>query len=291
MKVTFRILSLELLLILMFCSPVRGQVIFQNDFDQHSESKVYTQADLDKDWNEPVWENGVDEGRVRIVTAAEASGEKGSSLAVSYPSGKFGTKHTGTQWQLRLGRGYEELTLKYRIKFESGFDFVRGGKLPGLAGGNTPTGSDPVNGIDGWSGRFMWKTDSRRWPGATRRQTAYPISYAKYLKSGAKQDGSKADQVTWYDSNRRRVVFKSGVWYKIRQQIKMNDPGIANGIFRIWLNDELVLDQQDRLIRLKPELKIDCMYFSTFFGGSNDRWATSKDETIYFDDFEISAPK
>jgi len=275
----------------MVVASASGQVVYQNDFDQHSESFHYTQSELDKDWNEPNWENGVNSGRVRIVTGKVAFGKKGSALAVSYPSGKFGTVETGAQWILKLDGKYEEAILNYRIKFKSGFDFVKGGKLPGLAGGDTPTGGDPANGIDGWSGRFMWKTDKRRWHGTTRQQTAYPISYAKYFKSGSKQDGSLADRANWQGRNSIRSVFKPGVWYSIRQRVKMNDPGVANGILQIWLNDELVLDQQDRTIRLKPQLKIDCMYFSTFFGGSDNQWSTSKDETIYFDDFEISVPK
>jgi len=36
-------------------------------------------------------------------------------------------------------------------------------------------------------------------------------------------------------------------------------------------------------------LKIDQIYFSTFFGG-NEHWATSKAETVYFDDFKVSIP-
>lgn len=289
MRVAIKTVLRSCLMVCVLSTTVSGQVIFQNDFDQHSRSIDYTRSELDKGWNEPTWENGVDEGRVRIVSGEKAYGQKGSALAVSYPSGTFGTKQSGAQWILKLGHEYEEATLKYRIKFESGFDFVRGGKLPGLAGGNTPTGSDPVNGVDGWSARFMWKTDKPRLPGSSRRLTAYPISYAKYLKSGKKKDGSQADRAIWYDSNRNRSVFKSGVWYSIRQRVKMNDPGVANGVFQIWLNEQLVLDQQDRLVRLTPKLKIDSMYFSTFFGGGDKQWATSKDETIYFDDFEITA--
>ena len=38
------------------------------------------------------------------------------------------------------------------------FDFVRAGKIPGLAGGRTNTGGRKPDGTDGWSARMMWRT-------------------------------------------------------------------------------------------------------------------------------------
>lgn len=76
-------------------------------------------------------------GRVSIMTGSQALGA-GSSLAVSYPEDEVGTKETGAQWQLELDGEYEKAFLSYRVKFADGFDFSRGGKLPGLAGGTDP---------------------------------------------------------------------------------------------------------------------------------------------------------
>ena len=271
-------------------STINGQVIYQNDFDQHSQPIVYTDDELDADWREPVWENGVDEGRVKIVTGAEAYGGSGSSMSVFYPAGEHGPGDTGAQWRLELGGEYEEAYLSYRIKFKSGFDFVRGGKLPGLGGGDTPTGSDQANGVDGWTGRFMWRTDFQGTSGSPQQLSSNAISYAKYLTSGFNNDGAQEDKEYWVGANSNRSTMQSGVWYHLTQRVKMNDPGQANGIIQIWLDGELVHDQHDALFRTVAELKIDIMYFSTFFGG-NSAWATSKDETVYFDDFVISVPQ
>jgi len=84
-------------------------------------------------------------------------------------------------------------------------------------------------------------------------------------------------------------VLESGRWYQITQRIKMNDPSVGNGVIQMWLDGELVHDEQNMIFRHTDTLKIDLMYFSTFFGGNED-WATSKDETVYFDDFVISTP-
>ena len=37
------------------------------------------------------------------------------------------------------------------------------------------------------------------------------------------------------------------------------------------------------------DFAIDTLYFSTFFGGGSSSWATTADEVVWFDDFEIRA--
>ena len=41
----------------------------------------------------------------------------------------------GTQFYAKPFSGADELTLEYEVYFSSGFDFVKGGKLPGFFGG------------------------------------------------------------------------------------------------------------------------------------------------------------
>lgn len=45
------------------------------------------------------------------------------------------------------------LHLRYYVRFSEGFDFVKGGKLPGLFGGAIPDGTN------GFSVRYMWRTN------------------------------------------------------------------------------------------------------------------------------------
>ena len=89
------------------------------------------------------------------------------------------------------------------------------------------------------------------------------------------------------DADGTRTMMQSGVWYEIIQRIQMNDPGVRNGVLQVWLDGNLVLDQQDILWRTENSFAIDQLYFSTFFGGGED-WQTSKDEIIYFDEFVVS---
>jgi parallel beta-helix repeat protein len=276
------------LFLLFWATATHAQVIYENDFD-HRVAGLYAESDLDADWNSPDFTNGVTEGRVSIVEGEEAFGGTGSSLAVSYPAGQHGASETGAQWPFEFDAEFEEVTLSYRVKFKNGFDFVRGGKLPGLAGGTAPTGNAPADGFNGWTGRMMWRTDFEGVAGSPVQSLTNGISYAKYTDSGFNEDGRDEDNEYWNDSNGVRTTLVAGQWYQIIQRIKMNDPELDNGILQIRIDGNLVLDQQNIRFRLTDQIAIDQMYFSTFFGGNED-WATSKDEVVYFDDFVITQP-
>ena len=47
-------------------------------------------------------------------------------------------------------------TIEYTVRFGAGFDWVRGGKLPGICTGECPTGCRGVSASDGFSMRVMW---------------------------------------------------------------------------------------------------------------------------------------
>jgi parallel beta-helix repeat protein len=137
---------------------------------------------------------------------------------------------------------------------------------------------------------MMWRTKFKGVSGNPQQLTSNAISYAKYTDSGFNMDGRDEDKEYWVNSDGNRTVLESGRWYSIRQRVKMNEPGVSNGILQIWLDGKLVHDQNDVLFRTTGDFSIDQMYFSTFFGGNED-WRTSKDETVYFDDFEIKVPE
>ena len=133
-----------------------SQVIFSNDFEDDPLGQ-YAEANLEADWNDPSWSNGVEEGRVAIVD----DGDGGKALQIAYPANKHGSAddETGAQWRLKFDKGYEAVEVSYRVKFGPKFDFVRGGKLPGLFGGKGNTGGNKPNGTDGFSARLHWRTN------------------------------------------------------------------------------------------------------------------------------------
>ncbi len=108
--------------------------------------------------------------------------------------------------------------------------------------------------------------------------------------------------------------FNTERFYKIKQFIKMNSllektaddsqlgteignkgekqqgplEGNRDGQLKIWLDDKLVVDCTNIRFRDVPELAIDSLLFSTFFGGNTaESSAHPHDEYIYFDDFVV----
>ena len=240
------------------------------EFDaEHRTPGPYTEEMLEEDWNDPPWSNGVEEGRVSVVDA----GAGNIALQVAYPAGSYGTAANGAQWKVVLGGDHDQVRLRYRLRFGEGFDFVRGGKLPGLIGGEGNTGGGVPSGEDGWSARMMWRVD-----GAVEQYAYHPD-----------QPENHGDSMPWIGSDDIQVRFEPGRWHDVEHEIRMNTPGLQDGWIRCRFDGELVLDRLGMRFRDIEDFAIDRLYFSTFFGGSNSDWATTADEVVWFDDFEISS--
>lgn len=247
-------------------TPNEGTLVFAQSLD-HRDAGPYDEAMMEADWNDPAWSNGVDDQRVSIVE----TGEDGNrALAVLYPEGEYGTSQTGAQWKVPLGGSFERMTLSYRIRFTGDFDFVKGGKLPGLIGGTGNTGGSIPDGTDGWSARMMWRTD-----GAIVQYVYHPD-----------QPGGYGEDLPW-SSDGEPVHFEPDRWYTLRHEIIMNTPGEYDGVIRTWLDGEPALVMTEMRFRDVDTFAIDTLYFSTFFGGGSSSWATTRDEVIWFDDFEV----
>lgn len=214
-----------------------------------------------------VW--GVDEN----VTMA--GGENGGRLTVHYP--KDSINPSSKNKRPLGGAGFvagllpQETTracLRYRVRFEDGFEFVRGGKLPGLYGGDAPSGGEKVDGTDGFSMRLMWR---RKGEGEV---------YA-YVANKHADYGASIGRGAW--------TFEPGRWMEIQQEIVLNDPDRADGIVRVWVDGKQVIEQSDLVYRTVDDGGIDGLMFSTFFGGSSRKWASPKDQSVDFDSFELFA--
>lgn len=88
----------------------------------------------------------------------------GPVLQVTYPQGSFSHDTGGSQWynlwNTTDGSSFQTMLVSYEVAFDSNFDWVKGGKLPGLRGGLNSTGCSGGNqatGQDCFSTRLMWR--------------------------------------------------------------------------------------------------------------------------------------
>jgi hypothetical protein len=219
----------------------------------------------------PTWNNGLDEGRATIVE------ERGARfLRVTYPAGQFGPSDAGVQFVVPLAQGHDEVFLSYRVRFGEGFQFVKGGKLPGMVGGTRPTGclKDLSEVEGGFSARMMWR----------RNGAVVQLMYTSALANLCGDDFP-------YTVGGRAGSFVPGEWQQVRHRLRMNTPGQSDGVVQAWLDGSLALDRHDVAFRGSAyNFLVDAIYFSTFFGGSDATWAPTSDQTVDYDDFVISLP-
>lgn len=244
--------------------PTRTE-LFRATFETHA-AGTYGEAMVETDFGSgPAWNNGLDDGRAAIV---EEGGAK--FLRVTYPAGLYGPSSAGVQFQIAFPTGYEEAYFAYRVRFATGFDFVKGGKLPGLVGGTSPTGCNPNE--DGFSARNMWRTG-----GAAVQYVYWPD-----------QPNTCGDDLA-YDDGVSPKSFAPGVWQTVEHRVKMNTPGLADGVMEAWVDGELALRDEARLWRKEgATFVIDTLYFSTFFGGGDASWAPATPQIADFDDLVVA---
>jgi len=98
--------------------------------------------------------------------AQGVSSPAGPVLRVTYPEGSFSHDTGGAQfyslWNTTDGSSFRTMMVSYELAFDSNFDWVKGGKLPGLRGGLNSTGCSGGNQADGlscFSTRLMWRRE------------------------------------------------------------------------------------------------------------------------------------
>lgn len=209
------------------------------------------------------------------VVRDDGEGGEDPFLRVSYPSGsasptvhrEVGAPIGGANFYARLGmRPRDSLHLRYCVRFPEGFDFVKGGKLPGLFGGTAINGGNVPDGEDGLSTRYMWRKDG---DGEIYAYLPASIEHGTSLGRGT-------------------FRLQTGRWYSLEQGVELNVPGKNDGRIRVWVDGELVMDVGGLVFRDVEALKIEGIFFSTFFGGGDPTWATPRATHADFARFAVS---
>ncbi|WP_020659364.1 polysaccharide lyase [Amycolatopsis benzoatilytica] len=154
------------------------------------------------------------------------------------------------------------LYLRYDLKFPAGFDFGKGGKLPGLYGGNPGEESGGNHG-KGWSTRFMFRGGTK---GEVYVYTPSGDGYGKDVGLGS-WNFTPDGKTHTIEQSVNRSTGQITVWYDGKQVLSSRSaPGISGIPFK-------------------------GVFFSTFFGGHETSWGPGHDEHAYFSNFAVSTAK
>lgn len=267
-------------------------IIIPNAFSSECNQDPYDIDDLHREilWKDDFARNMAGWGEVKFQFGVEniqfiPDPERRFSklLRVHYPKGSFdpgtalkglapmgGVQFTSNFEKMKVPES-DEILLSYSVRFEDGFNFVRGGKLPGLYGGIPISGGKISTGYNGYSTRIVWQVDGK---GGV---------YA-YLPTNS----NKIKDVTYGDvMGAGKWQFKPGKWTDVSHLVKLNDPGMSNGRITIWIDGILIHDECGLEFRKTPTLRINGIFFSTFFGGNDLSWASKNDTYIDFSNFRL----
>jgi len=228
------------------------------------------QGTFDATWTPSKWSLGATfesgkTGRTEIIDDAQF----GKALRVHYDAGA--SDHGGAEFKGPLpGLPADAVCFSYWVRFDATFQWVKGGKLPGLCAGACFSGGNPSDGVSGWSMRYMWR--------------AYGAGEEYGYILPAEPYGTELGLGTW--------TFGLGNWHHIEEQIILNDPGKSNGVARVWYDrsqagERPVYEATNLVYRSVFSLVIDRIFFSTFFGGHDATWATPLATYIDFARFEL----
>jgi hypothetical protein len=263
-------------------------------------------------WERPAWRRAHGAGsfesadNIRIESAPR--GGSGRSLRGAARGGAS----EGFQYHadfVRAGlRPQTELFYRYRVFFPRDYVWQNasgggGGKLPGLAGkaeggaepkvgaggqrwnGSTEITRDELADMDGFSARMLWQKD-----GGLSSYLYLPDPNHLGVKSRKSWFGwsvrCKADPT---DPDSSNMLFDKGAWNTVEQHVRLNTPGVANGLLEVWMNGKLCIKQDDLVYRSArhPEVKITQQYVTWFYGGPTSDYP-DRDSVIYFDDAVLS---
>jgi hypothetical protein len=191
----------------------------------------------------------------------------GGVLTVFYPAGSTapsaGAPYGGAQDCLPGASGPKtSATLSYRVRFPVGFQWVKGGKLPGLYGGDEPF-SGGAHTSNGWSLRLMWRSGG-----------------------AAEIYGYTANTSGYGDDYQGGTFLADGQWHTVSEHVQLNTSGVANGVATLAIDGAQVVTVNNLDIT-NTATPIGGLFFSTFYGGHDATWAPTAAMHVDFSAFTI----
>ncbi|KAH8827006.1 hypothetical protein DL96DRAFT_1465150, partial [Flagelloscypha sp. PMI_526] len=133
------------------------------------------------------------------------------------------------------------VTLTYSIFFPADFDFVLGGKLPGLYGGHTRcSGGDDA--LDCFSTRLMFR------PGGQGELYLYAPK-DKQTSALCNDPQSSCNAVYGLSIGRGSFNWARGNWTTVTQTVVLNTPGKQDGVFTLDVNGKPAISRDDVFYR------------------------------------------
>ena len=74
-------------------------------------------------------------------------------------------------------------------------------------------------------------------------------------------------------------------WYCIEQHLRLNKPGLNDGLLQVWVDGKLVMDKANIRLRNTPNLRIETVWLNVYHGGSE---VSPQDQHLYIDNVVVA---
>jgi hypothetical protein len=207
---------------------------------------------------------GRDAGVMENVSIVRKEGPSPIALQVNLAKGAS-TPHRpfgmSFPWAPNALAGKTRACLTYNVQFPAGFDFHRGGRLPGLGGG-----IDGAANSDTFAVPVVWRSNGT---GASAVRTAKDASNPVVVQG--KQD----------------APFAKGRWIRIEQEIVLNTLKKSDGIVRVWADGALMAERTDVVFRSKAETSLSSVLADVHYGSAEPSGGAPKDANIWLSPLEV----
>lgn len=189
-------------------------------------------------------------GNLSSVNAAPAQSNSTAVMQLFYPANSInpanepqgGADFYATPLDLHDA---QNVSLEYSIFFPADFDWVQGGKLPGIYGGHTGcSGGDAA--VTCFSTRLMWRA------GGAGELYLYAPKDKQTAALCSTPPQSVCDAAYGLSIGRGSFNFTAGGWTRIRQTVALNTPGQQDGGFVLEVNGLPVINRSDVYYRDAP---------------------------------------
>ncbi|KAF9523732.1 polysaccharide lyase family 14 protein [Crepidotus variabilis] len=220
------------------------------------------------------------------VQAWEAVYSQGSINPSADIPGGFGFYLSGPTWFATQLADATEAIFSYRMMLEDGWEWAKGGKLPGISGGVGDmsygcTGGRKEKRCQCFNARAMWRAD-----GVAELYTYLPLTSGNKDRQLLVPPRALENADYGFSVGRGAFNLDSAVksWVALAFRVKLNDVGVDNGEIELWFEGKSVVRLIELQLRESEESKIRGMHFQTFFGGHTPDWASPKDQRARFTD-------
>jgi hypothetical protein len=187
---------------------------------------------------------------------------------INFPQNKVASS-SGVNFRATPGKIFpaDAVSVAYDVYLPEDFPWVRGGKIgPGLCIGLVE--GDCVGGGEQYSDkasvRIMWLPDG------------YASLYVYFPTTAMSLQGKRTAAIvenphlpyTHLFRQQKTLQFKAGQWNSIEMTVQMNTVGQQDGVLELNINGH-VESVHDCVFRTDPNMKIQSLFFASWFGGSD----------------------